>query len=176
MSKTRVVPFARLNLKVYGYTLPDTGSHQGLVKVGETIKEDVLQRIRNQVGTAGLRYNLLFERRAKHKDGHPFRDTDLHSYYKIRGIKQALRETGATEWFDFKDISLAEQMTDDFINFVVFFSRIINCRCTGGLYSACGAASSGTGHFGLHANKPGCGQGRVFMERKAKVWENAHNL
>jgi len=115
MSKTRVVPFARLNLKVYGYTLPDTGSHQGLVKVGETIKEDVLQRIRNQVGTAGLRYNLLFERRAKHKDGHPFRDTDLHSYYKIRGIKQALRETGATEWFDFKDISLAEQMTDDFI-------------------------------------------------------------
>ncbi|NLW19933.1 MAG: DEAD/DEAH box helicase family protein [Clostridiales bacterium] len=115
MDKTKVRPFFPLNLRVYGYALPGLPSHAGLVKVGETGNPLVIKRIRAQVRTAGLAPEFLFERPARHHDGRAFRDRQLHDYFKIRGIQEALRETGATEWFSFGDVSRAEAMTDDFI-------------------------------------------------------------
>lgn len=115
MNKTTIQPFSPLNMNIYGYAFPEQPTHQGLVKVGETSQADVLTRIRQQTTTAGMKAKYLFDREAKHRDGQPFRDKDLHGYFKARGVKEALRETGATEWFHFGDLSRAEGMTDDYI-------------------------------------------------------------
>ncbi len=36
MNKTEIAPYRKLDLKVYGYTLPGLVTHEGCVKVGET--------------------------------------------------------------------------------------------------------------------------------------------
>lgn len=113
--KTRIDPYRLLDMKVYGYALPGVPSHEGCVKVGETEREDISQRLREQTGTAGLNPELLFERRARLSDGRLFRDRQLHRYYLRRGIKRAKLNEQASEWFYFGDIAKAEKMTDDFI-------------------------------------------------------------
>ncbi|NLA39892.1 MAG: DEAD/DEAH box helicase family protein, partial [Smithella sp.] len=102
-------------LKVYGYTLPQLPTHKGYVKVGETTQPDVNKRVLQQTGTIGVQPNLVFERPALRSDNILFHDRDLHRYYRLREIKQVLNENRATEWFDFGDPALAEQMTDDYI-------------------------------------------------------------
>lgn len=116
MNKTQINPYAKINRKIYGYSLPTVPSHEGLVKVGHTDKEDPKTRVLQQVGTAGLEFDLLFHRNAVRNDGKLFRDYDLHRYYLQRGYKRALLNNQASEWFKFGDISLAEKLADDYIN------------------------------------------------------------
>ena len=115
MNKTTIAPYRKLALKVYGYTLPQLPTHKGYVKVGETTQPDVNKRVLQQTGTIGVQPNLVFERPALRSDNILFHDRDLHRYYRLREIKQVLNENRATEWFDFGDPALAEQMTDDYI-------------------------------------------------------------
>jgi len=114
MNKTTIAPYRRLDLKVYGYTLPDLATHEGCVKVGET-QNEVKDRILQQTATAGLRAKLLFQRNAVRSDGRLFHDRDLHAYYQLRGIPRAILNEHASEWFKFGDLSLAEELTDDYI-------------------------------------------------------------
>ena len=114
MNKTTIAPYRKLDLKVYGYTLPDLVTHEGCVKVGET-QNEVKDRILQQTGTAGLRTKLLFQRNAVRNDGKLFHDRDLHAYYKKRGIPRAILNRHASEWFNFGDLSLAEKLTDEYI-------------------------------------------------------------
>lgn len=114
MTKTEISPYKKLDLKVYGYTLPDLPTHQGCVKVGET-QNDVENRILQQTATAGLKTELLFQRNAVRNDGKLFHDRDLHAYYIKRGIPRAILNKHASEWFNFGDLSLAEKLTDEYI-------------------------------------------------------------
>jgi len=114
MNKTIIAPYRKLNLKVYGYTLPDQPTHQGCVKVGET-QNEVKDRILQQTATAGLTTKLLFQRNAVRSDGKLFHDRDLHTYYRQQGIPRAILNNRASEWFKFGDLSLAEKLTDDYI-------------------------------------------------------------
>lgn len=116
MSKTVIAPFKRIMRKIYGYALPDVPSHVGLVKVGQTEQDDPRKRVEQQTGTVGVNYEYLFHRNAIRNDYELFRDTDLHAYYRLRGIERAVLNNKATEWFNFGDLSLAEQMADDYIN------------------------------------------------------------
>ncbi|HPL82080.1 MAG TPA: DEAD/DEAH box helicase family protein, partial [Anaerolineaceae bacterium] len=116
MSKTVIAPFKRINRKIYGYALPDVPSHVGLVKVGQTEQDNPRKRVEQQTGTVGVNYEYLFHRNAIRNDYELFRDTDLHAYYRMRGIERAVLNNKATEWFNFGDLSLAEQMADDYIN------------------------------------------------------------
>jgi regulator of RNase E activity RraB len=115
MKKTEIVPNKKLNLKIYGYSLPHVSTHEGCVKVGETTQDDVQARIIQQVGTVGIKHELLFQRSAFRVDGQLFHDKDLHNYYRLRGIERAILNGQASEWFRFGDTSLAEKMTDDYI-------------------------------------------------------------
>lgn len=116
MNRTKIAPYQRLDLKIYGYHLPQLASHNGSVKVGETNHQDVNTRIRQQTGTVGITPSLLFTRNAIRNDGILFHDRDLHAYYKLRGIERTILNDQATEWYYFGDVTLAETMTDDFIN------------------------------------------------------------
>lgn len=80
MDKTIIEPYKELNLKIYAYTLPEVPSHDGYVKVGETTRK-IKTRIYEQVGTAGLNPEILFERAARRSDGTWFHDKSLHRFF-----------------------------------------------------------------------------------------------
>jgi len=116
VNKTKISPYRQLDLKIYGYHLPQLATHQGSVKVGETNHQDVNTRIRQQTGTVGITPDLLFTRNAVRNDGMLFHDRDLHAYYRLRGIERTILNDQATEWYYFGDVTLAESMTDDYIS------------------------------------------------------------
>lgn len=116
MNKTVIAPYKKLDLKIYGYTLPHVDTHAGCVKVGETTQRDVRDRILQQTATAGVKHELLFQRKALRSDGKLFHDKHLHKYFRLRGIERAFLNNRASEWFKFGDVSRAEQMTDDYIH------------------------------------------------------------
>lgn len=96
--------------RIYAYTLPGksdtpwertvgqnhiTGT--GLIKVGETTKSDVLQRIKQQLGTAYPNLEgveLLLDTEAEREDGTPFRDHDVHRALVAKGFRRN------HEWFE----------------------------------------------------------------------------
>lgn len=115
MNRTQIKPFEKLDLKIYGYTLPQVPDHDGYIKIGETSRE-VEDRIHEQVGTAGLTPDIKFSRIAQRKDGQWFHDSDLHRYLISRGIRRHHFGTRANEWFYFNgQIEKAEALTDEFI-------------------------------------------------------------
>ncbi|MGX7104483.1 Eco57I restriction-modification methylase domain-containing protein [Globicatella sanguinis] len=115
MNRTQIKPFEELNLKIYGYTLPQVPDHDGYIKIGETSRE-VEARIQEQVGTAGLIPDIKFHRVAQRKDGQWFHDSDLHRYLTSRGVRRHNFGTSANEWFYFNgQIERAETLTDEFI-------------------------------------------------------------
>ncbi len=115
MDRTIVQPYEDINRKVYGYTLPQVPDHDGYIKVGETTQETEA-RIKNQISTAGLNANILFQRKAKRIDGKWFKDTDLHRYFEQNGIERANFNDSAREWFYFDGYpERAEQLTDKYI-------------------------------------------------------------
>ena len=116
MNKTKIVPYQLLNLKIYGYHLPQLPTHAGSVKVGETNQDDVKIRIRQQTATVGVTPELLFTRNAVRNDGMLFHDRDLHAFYRLRGIKRTILNNQATEWYHFGEVKLAEILTDDYIS------------------------------------------------------------
>lgn len=116
MDKTIIKPFDEIEYKVYGYTLPEVPNHDGYVKVGDTTRNAV-QRIFEQVGTAGLNPEVLFEKKAQKSDGEWFRDKDLHRFLIQNGIQKENFNGRADEWFYFNGTpEKAERLTDKFIN------------------------------------------------------------
>ncbi len=115
MNRVQIKPFETMDLKVYGYTLPQVPDHKGYIKIGETSRS-VQDRIREQVNTVGLLPDIKFDKIAKHKNGQWFHDSDLHRYLISRGIQRHNFGTSANEWFYFNgNINQAEVMTDEFI-------------------------------------------------------------
>ena len=83
--------------QIYAYTLPDVTTHQGYIKVGYTEREDVNERIREQLHTSAVRYKLLFTASAMRSDGTCFTDHDIHAILHRRGFPHIFDEDN--EWF-----------------------------------------------------------------------------
>lgn len=116
MDKTVIKPFEEIKYKVYGYTLPEVPNHNGYVKIGDTTRE-VVTRIFEQVGTAGLNPKILFEKVSRKSDGEWFRDKDLHRFLILNGIEKKDFNSRADEWFYFNGtLEKAEELTNKFIN------------------------------------------------------------
>lgn len=116
MDKTIIKPFNEIEYKVYGYTLPEVPTHDGYVKIGDTTR-DAATRVFEQVGTAGLNPNILFEKLARKSDGKWFRDKELHRYLLLNEIERKNFNNRADEWFYFNEtLEKAEELTDKFIN------------------------------------------------------------
>lgn len=115
MDRTIIKPFEEIEYKVYGYTLPEVPSHDGYVKIGDTTR-DAATRVFEQVGTAGLNPDILFEKLARKSDGKWFRDKELHRYLIMNGIERKDFNGRADEWFYFNGtLEKAEELTDKFI-------------------------------------------------------------
>lgn len=84
---------------IYGYTLPDVPNHNGYIKIGYTDKEDVEQRIKEQIHTAGLKHKTLFTVSAMRDDGTCFTDKDVHAVLRKNGYTQFNEGEDHNEWF-----------------------------------------------------------------------------
>nr|WP_026680276.1 Eco57I restriction-modification methylase domain-containing protein [Priestia megaterium] len=116
MDKTIIKPFEEIEYKIYGYTLPEVPTHNGYVKIGDTTR-DAVTRVFEQVGTAGLNPDILFEKLAKKSDGQWFRDKELHRFLLLNRIEKKDFNSRADEWFYFNgNLEKAEELTDKFIN------------------------------------------------------------
>lgn len=116
MDKTIIKPFKEIEYKVYGYTLPEVPTHDGYVKIGDTTR-DAATRVFEQVGTAGLNPNILFEKLARKSNGKWFRDKELHRFLLLNGIERKDFNSRADEWFYFNEtLEKAEELTDKFID------------------------------------------------------------
>ncbi|MUV07058.1 restriction endonuclease [Planococcaceae bacterium Storch 2/2-2] len=115
MEPTMIKPFQEVEYRIYGYTLPEVPGREGYVKIGDTTR-DVKTRVFEQVGTAGLNPEILFERLAKKSNGEWFRDKELHRYLLLNNIPKKDFNGYADEWFYFNgDVRKAEELTDRFI-------------------------------------------------------------
>lgn len=93
----------------YAYTTPGVTYHEGWTKIGFT-ERDVETRIREQVGTAGVRYKIEWEKNAVYEGSNDtFRDSDFHKYLENNNIE---REPGL-EWFKI-DPLIAKNKFDEF--------------------------------------------------------------
>lgn len=95
--KTRINSYRRVVPMIYAYQTPGYAKHDGWTKIGET-KNGVDRRIRQQVHTAWVDYELQWQDNALFKDGSGeyFSDHDFHDFLERR--KQVERHRG-TEWF-----------------------------------------------------------------------------
>ncbi len=82
--------------KIYAYTTPGVTYHDGWTKIGYTTR-DVLTRIKEQLHTAGIIFNLEWAGAAVY-NGDPkktFVDRDFHAYLRKLGVSQE----SDNEWF-----------------------------------------------------------------------------
>ncbi|MBP6860187.1 MAG: GIY-YIG nuclease family protein [Candidatus Pacebacteria bacterium] len=88
---------------IYAYKLKGVETHAHLLKVGYTTR-DAQSRIAEQLTTARLQYEIVFEEPAMRADGSTFTDTDVHRH--LRG-KRITNPEG--EWFEcgVKDVRAA---------------------------------------------------------------------
>ena len=87
--------------QIYAYRLPGVASHDGYIKIGQTSR-DVNARIREQLHTSGVRYELLWQASAVRSDGTSFSDHDIHQQLKSRGFRQLRAGEDRNEWYKCK--------------------------------------------------------------------------
>ena len=79
--------------KIYAYRILNAADREGLLKVGYTTR-DVKERVKKQLQTSGLKYEIVLAESALRSDGTAFTDHDVH---------KALQQAGLTrvdgEWF-----------------------------------------------------------------------------
>lgn len=92
-----------VNPTIYAYELVGVPTHTGLLKIGFTDR-DAQSRIAEQLKTARLQYNIVFEESAMKNDGTSFTDHDIHRYLRKQSIANP-----EGEWFrcTVKDIKAA---------------------------------------------------------------------
>lgn len=81
------------NPTIYAYELVNVATHKGLLKIGYTDR-DAQKRIKEQLGTAAIQYNIVFEESAMKKDGSSFTDHDVHRHLRRQGFANP-----EGEWF-----------------------------------------------------------------------------
>jgi len=96
-------PRPKLEPTIYVYKILNATDREGLLKIGFTTR-DVRERVKEQLGTAGLKYEILLEESAMRNDGSNFTDKDVHRYLKRKGFSNP-----DGEWFacTLKDVEAA---------------------------------------------------------------------
>jgi hypothetical protein len=100
MNKEFFPPRPLTNPTIYAYELLGVDTHKGWLKIGFTDR-DVRTRIKEQLGTAAIKYKIVFEESAMKQDGSSFTDHDVHRILKKKGVKNP-----EGEWFVCKNNEL----------------------------------------------------------------------
>ena len=95
--KTRISSYRHIVPMIYAYQTPGYPKHDGWTKIGET-KKGVERRINQQVHTAWIDFELMWQDNAMFKDGSGeyFRDYDFHDFLERR---KKVERNPKTEWF-----------------------------------------------------------------------------
>lgn len=95
--KTRISSYRRIVPMIYAYQTPDYPKHDGWTKIGDT-KIGVERRINQQVHTAWIDFELMWQDNAMFKDGSGeyFRDYDFHDFLER---SKKVERNPRTEWF-----------------------------------------------------------------------------
>lgn len=101
MSAVRIQTNEGFSPVIYAYSTPEIARHAGWVKIGMTEKQSVEDRVRQQVGTADVKYKIEWEANALYEGGSDegakklFSDRDFHRYLESLGVER----TPDKEWF-----------------------------------------------------------------------------
>ena len=85
--------------QIYGYILPGVPDHEGYIKVGYTDKDDVEDRIKEQLHTSAVIHTTILVESAMRSDGSCFTDHDIHKILKRKGKKQLNSGEDRNEWY-----------------------------------------------------------------------------
>lgn len=113
MNKTQISTTKAIYPQIYAYTLPTVSDKDGWVKIGYTERKDVNIRIKEQVGTADLDYQLLWYEMARFINSQAFNDRQLHHYLKKH---KKIENKPNTEWFYYN--GTPDKSLSDFQDFV----------------------------------------------------------
>ncbi len=83
---------------IYAYCLPGVPSHEGYLKVGYTDR-DAETRVKEQVGTPTLEYQIVLKESAMRSDGTCFRDGDVHVILRRKGFRRLNEGKDRNEWY-----------------------------------------------------------------------------
>lgn len=86
-------PRPSANPTIYAYELEGVATHKGRLKIGYTDR-NAQTRIREQLGTAAIKYKIVFEESAMRQDGSSFTDKEVHRLLRKKGIANP-----EGEWF-----------------------------------------------------------------------------
>lgn len=103
-------PSARLRIYAWSPKNPPAG-YEGLIKVGQTTKEDVRERIRESQGQMQLEFTLHADVIAEREDGSLFRDKDVIQRLKAKGFENP-HFGSATEWVRCKPVDVLTAITE----------------------------------------------------------------
>jgi hypothetical protein len=78
-------PEARL--RIYAWSTKEIKKFEGCLKVGQTTKKDVNERIRQSQGVAQVKYKLEVDESAEREDGTVFRDNAVRDRLKAKGFE-----------------------------------------------------------------------------------------
>ena len=73
--------------QIYAYSLVGVASHKGYLKVGFT-ERDIDTRVKEQLHTSGIPYQIHLRESAMCADGSCFTDHDVHAILRRRGFPQ----------------------------------------------------------------------------------------
>ncbi len=113
MNRTQIATTRVIYPQIYAYTLPTVSDKDGWVKIGYTERPDVNTRIKEQVGTVDLDYQLLWHKVARFINSQFFNDHQLHHYLKKH---KRIENKPNTEWFYYN--GTPNQSLSDFQDFV----------------------------------------------------------
>ena len=93
---------------IYAYRLVGVDSHKGYLKVGYTDR-DVETRIKEQLHTSAVPFEVVLQESAMSNDGSCFTDHDVHALLKRQGCLQLNAGEDKNEWFkcSVKDVKAA---------------------------------------------------------------------
>lgn len=84
--------------QIYAYSLVGVASHKGYLKVGFT-ERDIDTRVKEQLHTSGIPYQIHLRESAMCADGSCFTDHDVHAILRRRGFPQLNAGEDKNEWF-----------------------------------------------------------------------------
>lgn len=114
--KTTVQTVKLIYPQIYAYTTPTVTDKQGWVKIGYTTRKDVEKRIGEQLKTADIDFNKLWNAPAKfHDQDKWFIDKDFHRYLRLH---KHIEQKKGREWFNYND--KPEKSWLDFNEFINF--------------------------------------------------------
>lgn len=86
-------PRPKLTPTIYAYKILNASNREGLLKVGFTSR-NAETRVKEQLQTSGMQYEIVLEESAIRNDGSSFSDHEVHRLLKKRGCKNT-----ELEWF-----------------------------------------------------------------------------